>query len=154
MSLLRGFAVLLLLGGCTVEDHSAVEPVRKNWAPAGCPTIPSVPTVVVSGELGPDFWTCKAVDKTTNEELFQIYVGNQPGTPETKFKYGGVTRSSYGNLTWFMVTGAVRTDPWTWYSYIPTEYEAMSVMVVSFTAKYPEPFKQRADLVARLRFQQ
>ena len=100
-------------------------------APA-CPTLPGVSNVRISGQPGPDFWTCSAIHTPSGKQLFHVYVGNHPNPPKPGFRYGATTGTGDKTLVWFVTPTGGWDKPRFWQTFIPTGDDRLSIMVVTF----------------------
>lgn len=117
----------------------------------GCPALPGVENVVISGESGVDFRTCKATHVPTGTVLFDIYVGEHSGTPDSGIKYGGATTVNGKTLIWFNPhTGGGWGSPRIWHTYLPTGSPRGTVMVVTLVTHSPGELERISPLIAHL----
>lgn len=152
MRVLAVVLLVLLLASC---KPAAPQPFEFTEAGIGvlpgCPALPGVENVVISGESGVDFRVCKATHAPTGKVLFEVYVGEHPGTPESGLKYGGVTTVNGKALIWFNTrTEGGWGSPRIWHTYLPTGSPRGTVMVVTLVTHSPGELDRVAPLIAHL----
>ena len=116
----------------------------------GCPVLPGVDTVRITGEDGPDFRFCKATHTKTGKVLFEVYVGEHPANPEQGLRYGGTTAAHGKTLIWFNTPTGGWGTPRIWRTYLPTGSPRCTVMVVTLVTRRPGELERITPLIAHL----
>ena len=144
------FVVGLFLAAC----NRAPEPFNFSkegiGVLPGCPALPGVDSVRITGEDGPDFRFCKATHVKTGKVLFEVYVGEHPANPERGLRYGGTTAAHGKTLIWFNTPTGGWGAPRIWHTYLPTGSPRGTVMVVTLVTHLPGDLEGITPLIAHL----
>lgn len=117
----------------------------------GCPVLPGVTNVRITGDAGPDFRICTATHRGSGKTLFNVYVGNHPPRFAPGTRYGGVSAARGTALVWFFTPTGGWDKPRVWQTFLPTGDERLSIMVVSFAKTGPAELDRITPLIAHLR---
>jgi hypothetical protein len=121
---MRHLLAIALLGWLSATSAPASAQSNIVDVPAGpmpaCPELPGVTNVRISGDPGPDFWSCTATHVPSGKKLFDIYVGNHPARPKLGYRFVGYTFFGEKSLVWFAQPTGDRSSPVTWQTYLPT----------------------------------
>lgn len=139
-----------LLSSCNPETPQRFDFTKADIGTLpGCPTLPDVDNMVITGESGVDFRSCKAIHAPSGKVLFEIYVGEHPYTPDGGLKFGGTTTVNGKTLIWFN-TAHDAGSPRIWHTYLPTGSPRGTVMVATFPTNSPSQLDNIATLIAHL----
>ena len=139
----------LLCSVAALAQHRIPDP-PSGPTPA-CPILPGVTNVQITGDPGPDFWTCTATHLSSGKKLFDVYVGNHPPRFTSGSRYGGSSFARGRALVWFVTPTGGWDKPRIWQTFLPTGDERLSIMVVSFTKTGPAELDRITPLIAHLR---
>ena len=128
--------VFLLLSSAAAFGQRRVPDPPAGPAPA-CPALPGVANVQITGEAGPDFWTCAATHIGSGKRLFDVYVGNHSPKFGPSTRFGGATFAGSKAFVWFVTPTGGWDQPRIWQTFLPTGDVRLSVMVVSFATTGP-----------------